>query len=1786
MAAASAGVVVGEMAALEDLQKEVHVAIRERGFSRASRERCIERVKRCLDAVPAHVERIWPDHDTQSRPSAMCQAIRQKAFDVYCLLLSRGCQFKNARERMKCFDDVGPIQKSELQYQLTRFARRNQDAHVDYLKSRSFSVPPHDGFTEEVDSLYRELDGDALIRTVLQVAATSGYLRIFFDFAREDVQCMAALRNEQTYGLTDPERHTIYIAANRNRGDVLGTLAHELCHLAVSLAYENGGKPYRSDDRQGREHYQSVLEETMGRNPEEIILRDAFESEKSEEELIVRVPHVLAKYGHGGVNRLNENAPSLFQHFKSVFIPDMENYLIRFRGEIDDKKTSHTNAKLGKACKTDDLGVTFTEVPSQEELVDVPLLVLTAPNLTLLEVMVHDLLKATKLSYLFLEAQKWNDAVETLLSKDKCDVVLLSNPSNAVPEDSCDRMADILSELSETRGTRVIHLTTNEQMDLVAKTLRRQSFLSINTVSHEQRKACFLNVAEDCKRNVLRRSWINFQGSRERLSKWEETDLNSLLSAMDEDTFMALCQSNELNVGPQLRRDTEGYYVTRTCQRWSSYKETHLMETNEKIIAVTGAPGMGKTRLASRIAKMIKESGNREWVLHVDLPKVSKKLKALNAEDACGDLENFAEVCGVKKAGFEFALFKKTIREGSPFKVVLILDAVDEMCEDDRKKLLRFLHLLVLVRKEVSKVFVFSRSVFKDELREALSSEPYELLPFTVQEQETFLKQYKERTTQGPVTHQEPSAVHRLQDVWRLLKDDETLLGIPFFLRMVAALDHGEVFDDIDSDVLRKVFESTGSERYLSIYELATEYRYLQHRKEKKKEDISRACVEDDDVILKGHFYSSHRALAMKAVFDKKLCEDLLHEDEKESMSLLNKVSKNLLKHGLLDGLRDDRPVFSPQSIAEFWAAERLFGKISSSGSDTLHRFVFSMYGQGSCKRVTGFFDSFGMKSNEFHFAVMNRNVSYLRNCARDQDRDKLERNQWHIAALHADEDTISVLSSTETRSLEEKDKLGVTPYDYVLQLHEWTRLHSICSQCSNGGVCIAPVNNSSPHFVERELKDLQQWLLREQRVYCPSRSSGKALFFHVESPVALKRLTSSCCHYCWQTERISRVLDETRHRVPYENDNHAVWTAVTKHVPHSIVDNTDRAACAHPGAKCQCWAVLMFVLPDPNRSGLYEVQRGLQFIHMWFGLSTGCRKSEKTASAQRSDTSPTDDEESSDKWIDNRTNIHKAIDERNVDGVKKCLQFAPHLKLWLHPSSDETALHRAVKKQRMSIYRLLREHGCIMRDEETADCCHETANVEAFTHRFYDDNTLQTLRSHTESRPETADNERRTDDFYHALQANDLLRPMLSVSGTSQRVNVILNYDMESIDTVEGALENPNHGFANLETETICVAAKRDKGEVLGTLSHEFGHLALQFVYRNGGKPYLLTDRERELLYDTILYNIRKNQDKMDSLLKDLPREHDKEELIAYVPHLLAQYGSPGGENILEKEAPELFDFFKNVVIPDMIAYTKNRFPTRDQARIEVENRRLRHADQTEDRQVKLKRDLDYRDLPDAPILILTAPHLTVLEIMAYNAVKSTEQTHLFFMSSQWNPRLQDVLLSNCCKCVLITCDQDADIQNMLELLIELNEVAGTKVILLAQEDNVKNMVRRLEGHPFLANVHKVMNVSCAHLDTVKEDTKREILRTSRICFQGSPRLLSLEDLLDLDDDVQIPDEVTSLLSCQAKTIDIGMPVPRLDQPLMRPLHSVEIKSQKFDVSCLLDSIFIIFTSYRSLTV
>lgn len=101
----------------------------------------------------------------------------------------------------------------------------------------------------------------------------------------------------------------------QDSSDALGTLAHELCHFALQLTYDNGCKPFDDDDKVTEAIFVEIATGfKMNRfdvfRQDAIVARALNSGSPELEELIVRVPHLCARY---------MNKPVRLQNLKTTF---------------------------------------------------------------------------------------------------------------------------------------------------------------------------------------------------------------------------------------------------------------------------------------------------------------------------------------------------------------------------------------------------------------------------------------------------------------------------------------------------------------------------------------------------------------------------------------------------------------------------------------------------------------------------------------------------------------------------------------------------------------------------------------------------------------------------------------------------------------------------------------------------------------------------------------------------------------------------------------------------------------------------------------------------------------------------------------------------------------------------------------------------------------------------------------------------------------------------------------------------------------------------------------------------------------------------------------------------------------------------------------------------------------------------------------------------------------------------------------------------------------------------
>ncbi|XP_064459564.1 uncharacterized protein LOC135369903 [Ornithodoros turicata] len=1130
----------------KDIRKKMHKAIDERD--------CIQ-VQHCLQSAP-HLK-LWLRPDNTE--SALHRAIEKDSFFIYGLLLSHKCDFMNETER-KCLDSLDFLQKSELQRQ-QYFVTRYPDSYIHYLKSKSQCLSNHESFGTKVDHLLQKLNGIELLVNILKAAATSQHLKIRYDFERGDVQCMMGGGGRYDLGITDRDKEEIFIAAKAvadpcsTSGDadaeVAGTLAHELCHLALHLVYRNGGKPYFAHDDDKKMRYQGIVKrmekqvQEHGRKLDRILCL-AF-PRHTEEELIVRVPHILVLRGGPGV--LEEQAMELYQYFLDAVIPDVVQYLQNVCPGKDAEEIRSANDRLGKAFATDALRVTF----KKNSLMQVvsgggPRLMLTASDLQLLEILVHDAVKSTGQPYLFLDASQWDDALDDVLIDYKCNfvVVVFERPEHV---DAFERALIFLGRVSYVVGTTVLLVAQEESKEYIIERVKRVDYFDTRLHVKYVQEARFDNITQGCKDKVAQRSHVRFQGKEFHVKFEDVAPLHRFVELVDTTAFLKLCKFRYIDVGPslrELRNDIGDCYVTRrletgafwidlsaiefrmrdevfvfyecseevimrilpsvrevhhgkTLDHFQRYvliddiddyellkerpyfhnKTVHLLRyyvafdrfaliksngplhrlpitesayTDEdsvvrslrKVVVICGAPGIGKSVLATRLCGKLKKEVSRRWVLHVDLPR---KVGDINLQTEVQYLKNLAFLCGVKVEGLEFVWFEQSVRRRFPFEVFIIFDAFDEIVEDSRDGILKL--VAWLSQTQVSKIIIFTRPVFKDILRDLTPVRPLELASFSLCESIECLAKYlrTKSSTSVPDDELRARAADRLTmfslhffftcgtSLWDSLRNP-TPLANPLFIRTIV---------DMEQDYSQEPFEIYVRKigNTFDLYRRLVDYKHKLHMQEKIQVDIGNATTATKyaNELLRERFYADLGLVAANIIFsEQRFRERVLTESDLEALKpdgrLMKEVSRNYLGSGLIDIIQNGTPVFIHKTFAEFLAAHFLFENIKKSRKDTedLRTLVLDIYARGgNFSSVAKFLDGFATFSHPLHSAIVNSNVFPLpsRPTAEDMHRlDEFGRTLAHVAVLYENKVILKDLSISD--AVEKKDAFGITPLMYL----------------------------------------------------------------------------------------------------------------------------------------------------------------------------------------------------------------------------------------------------------------------------------------------------------------------------------------------------------------------------------------------------------------------------------------------------------------------------------------------------------------------------------------------------------------------------------------------------------------------------------------------------------------------------------------------------------------------------------------------------------------------------------
>lgn len=184
--------------------------------------------------------------------------------------------------------------------------------------------------------------------------------------------------------------------------------------------------------------------------------------------------------------------------------------------------------------------------------------------------------------------------------------------------------------------------------------------------------------------------------------------------------------------------------------------------------------------------------------------------------------------------------------------------------------------------------------------------------------------------------------------------------------------------------------------------------------------------------------------------------------------------------------------------------------------------------------------------------------------------------------------------------------------------------------------------------------------------------------------------------------------------------------------------------------------------------------------------------------------------------------------------------------------------------------------------------------------------------------------------------QEKKLYTPIAQLVAFDKNVAIHIDDAKETIDRVYS--RNTGLGMTRPKLNEIYIAGATSDRQTLGTIIHEFTHLACDRIWNNSTKPYAAGSiYEREM--NRIVTELREAYDgdkrkEYPQILMDVFNPNNsgsytgKEapELIARVPEILMVHGFNDGMKMLSERTPRLLEFYKSFFLKEVEKYNEKQ--------------------------------------------------------------------------------------------------------------------------------------------------------------------------------------------------------------------------------------------------------------------
>lgn len=828
-------------------------------------------------------------YDTKNE-SILTFSIIKRKFDIYEILIGKNLFFGPREDIDDIMDRLSLNQQRKIRNIHLKNSKRISEKHLMILMANSSVSHEETNVSEKLSYVFKAyefLNEISNIKPILKAVAASKDFEIHFDFNREFVRYLDPTSEPYTNGLFQLCGRVLIGARlmlnPETENEAFAVLAHEMCHFAMCLVYDNLGNPYFKNNSKTIQIFEDISEQCKaihGLEPLIDVIYEEYPEEMIHPELIVRSPHMLAHY-HGNEEKfaeVYENFRPLHDFYENTVIPEIERAIPGIENKALDayKKAKEKISTLRKLI-----------------LILIILIAIGGPSLYF---------------YLNTPTFVWKNLTDEDKSKIYNSTLNFHGLNLRV-----DELFANDSEIFDLLSSEQISQTLNGDLQLIESAVEGYYFQYIYLVPSN----LTMNIW-----NKIFNSEINFQGQKVEFG--EIVSNSSALLNLTSRDIKKLIKNESIEIGNNLNFEFP-FFVQRNfldAENILNSTDVFNLIESENIFLLSDLPGSGKSVVFQNMAIEIKEIYPNKWIFYLELKNLIKEFKEIENDEFKNEKD--VAICLSSKIlkfnNFEGDIF---IDQFVNDKIVFFWDALDEIYPlyDDIFISLAF----KIYNYTKNSQFISTRFQFVDKLEKKFKSNHFSLLPYSKTDRNYFLNNFLAFKN--------------------LTKLSETVIKVETFIEDILSGSSKTLKQDINNPLMLKMISEIAIDKKLSpdlknIYKIYDVFVTMKLDLLDEKGDLVRK--QSRVALLDIGINEVHEFYALRAIFGDNFFNHLKRKNViLNSLNIMNRnvtwMDDQISLYSIMTIKADKSIDFVHRTFAEYFIAKYLIHNIYYINYDPSH---------------------------------------------------------------------------------------------------------------------------------------------------------------------------------------------------------------------------------------------------------------------------------------------------------------------------------------------------------------------------------------------------------------------------------------------------------------------------------------------------------------------------------------------------------------------------------------------------------------------------------------------------------------------------------------------------------------------------------------------------------------------------------------------------------------------------------------------------------------------------------